>query len=109
AHLGMFKKTVAIREETVGGTHLHAPALTNIPGHQAVKMFVLFQAVGADVLDRRCTGCSRYERQVLQSAPPLGHAMRHKVVPGLSRLYLYQDGLRVLIHEFHATCGDMTH
>src|SRR5690606_15526485 len=97
----MLEEAVAIGEQTVCRAHLDLAGMAYIPGKQTVEVVVLLDPIGTNILYGGRTGRAGNESQVLKAVPALVDAGRHELMPGLARLYFYDEGVRVFVDKCH--------
>src|SRR5690606_15484289 len=76
--------------------------IAQIPCSQAVETLIQLHAVSAYVLHRRRPDRTWNKRQVLQTVPAMTYAMRHEIMPGLTRLRLDYPFITAFVDQPYA-------
>src|SRR3546814_18672473 len=88
AGLGLFEKTISVREPAIIRSHFNRSAFMQIPCRQAMEALIQLDTVSTDILHRRRPDRAGNQCQIFQTVPALAYAMRDKIVPDLTGLRL---------------------
>src|SRR3546814_18315570 len=82
--LGLFEKTISVREPAIIRSHFNRSALMQIPCRQAMEALIQLDTVSTDILHRRRPDRAGNQCQIFQTVPALAYAMRDQIVPDLA-------------------------